>query len=284
MHIMWCGPVGSGKTYNAIADIVKDAGDFVVAPHGLVNIEALNAAIESLPRRDALEMFLRADGSFHWDGDGKALQEFRDLNDESAVAARCGTWFLDEAPMWLDARKFDALLPEARRKLLEHRKDDLLIISTAQDVSLIDKIFRLLADEIRVVRQSGFPFIGWFWPTCVRPTIICRHCGRVRRDGYGDDRGWRKRLGFGTFYMWDTFKAKDLIDAQDPTGEAIEPKKIGSGMRLFDVRIAAAYDTSKKLSEVATKALEARRRSAYRRAAPPQAARPQNALPLEQPF
>jgi len=258
MHIMWCGPVGSGKTYNAVADILKDAGDFIYAPPGVINIDAMNAAIDALPRKNVLEMFTRADGSYSWKGDGKELVEWRDFNE--LVDAKCGVLFLDEAPMWLDARKFDVLSPEARKKLLEHRKDDAMFISTAQDVSLIDKIFRLLCDQINVVRQSGFPFIGWIWPTCVRPTIVCRHCGRVRRDGYGDDRGWRKRLGFGTFYMWDSYKAKDLIDAQDPTGEKIEPKKIGGGMRLFDVRVAAAYDTSRKLSEVAQEALARRRR------------------------
>jgi len=255
---MWCGMVGSGKTYNAIADILKDAGDNIYAPPNLINIDEVNKYVDKeVTDGEYVQMYRMADGTY---GLGKKnLIEWKDFSDEEAVNAHCGVLFLDEAPMWLDARKFDVLSPEARRKLLEHRKDDILIISTAQDVALIDKIFRLICDEIRVVRQQGLPFIGWIWPLSVRPTIVCKNCGRVRRDGSGDDRGWKKIFGFGTMYMWNTFKAKDLIDAQDTTGEQIEPKKIGSGFRLFNQRVAACYDTSLKLSNVAETALASRR-------------------------
>jgi len=246
-HIMYVGPVGSGKTYNAVAHAIEDAGDFITTNQP-IDESRLNQWLVENPKK-AKEIFKLGDGLLG--KIAKKVVEWTTFGDDVAINARCGVLLIDEAPLWLDARKFDALSADARRKIIEHRKDDLLIISTAQDVAFIDKVFRLLCDEVRLVHQVSFPFIGWFWPTCVRPTIVCSHCGRIRRDGHGDDRGLKRWFGFGTFYSWSTFKAKDLIDSQDTTGETVEPKSIGGGWRLFDIRIAMIYDTSAKLSGVA---------------------------------
>jgi len=270
---MYVGPVGSGKTYNAVAHAVEDAGDLITTNTPIVETRltewlADNAALSA-------RLFALADGTT---GEfRKYVVQWSAFNDEVAIGARCGVLLIDEAPLWLDARKFDMLSGDARRKIIEHRKDDLVIISTAQDVAFIDKVFRLLCDEIRLVRQVSFPIIGWIWPTCKRPTIVCAKCGRVRRDGHGDDRGWRRVLGFGTFYTWTTFKAKDLIDAQDTSGEAAEAKSIGGGWRRFDIRVASLYDTSKKLSGVAKAAIGGGR--GHKGALAPVAAPPE-ALPI----
>jgi len=256
---MYVGPVGSGKTYNAVAHAIGDAGDFITSNTPIQELSLNEYLATSAKNVEA--MFTTAEGTIK-----EVLKKvvlWTTFSDEVAVGAKCGVLLIDEAPLWLDARKYDALSPDARRKIIEHRKDDLLIISTAQDVAFIDKVFRLLCDEIRLVRQVSFPFIGWIWPTCKRPTIVCSSCGRVRRDGHGDDRGIKRWFGFGTFYSWTTFKAKDLIDSQDTTGEKVEPKSIGSGNRLFDIRIAALYDTSRKLSALAA-AATARKRQAAR--------------------
>jgi len=256
-HHMYCGPVGSGKTFMAVRDALHDAGHFIVTNTPLAE-DGVAAFLNDLDGRELNDMFRRADGSV--EEVAKEVIVWKDFADPAAFDARCGVLLIDEAPLWLDARKYDSLSPEARMKIIEHRKDDLSIISTAQDVSFIDKVFRTLCDEIRLIRMSRLPFIGWIWPTCVRPTIVCRGCGRVRRDGAGDDRGFYKWLGFGTFYMWDSYKAKDLIDSQDVTGEAVaEAKRIGGGARLFDIRVADAYSTSMKLSQTAKDALAARR-------------------------
>jgi len=258
-HVMYVGPVGSGKTYMAVRDALLDAGDFIVTNQPLGEAEALSF-IEELPSREAKRMFELADGSMSDRAkDGKALVTWKDFADPSCFKSRCGVLLIDEAPLWLDARKYDSLSPEARMKIIEHRKDDVCIVSTAQDVAFIDKVFRQLCDEIRLVHMVRLPFIGWIWPTSVRPTIVCKDCGRVRRDGEGDDRGWRTWFGFGTAYAWEAFKAKDLLDAQDATGESVpEPKRLGTGMRLFDIRVAAAYSTGMKLSDTAKGALASR--------------------------
>jgi len=256
-HIMYVGPVGSGKTFNAIAEAIQDTGDFIVTNTPVSASEAHKWVMDHKKYRERLAT--RADGPH--DLHPKQIVEWKDFADKEVETARCGAFIIDEAPLWLDARKYDSLSPEARRKIIEHRKDDLAIISTAQDVAFIDKVFRLLCDEIRLVKMVRLPLIGWFWPTSVRPTIICRDCGRVRRDGAGDDRGVWSWFGFGTLYSWTSFKAKDLIDAQDTTGETIEPKSIGGGFRLFDIRIASAYSTSMKLSAAAAAALASRRYS-----------------------
>jgi len=265
---MYVGPVGSGKTYNAVAHAIEDAGDYIVTNQPIDQSRLIDW-LEGNPKK-AEQIFALADGTFA--KIMKKVIEWTAFNEDVAIDARCGVLLIDEAPLWLDARKFDALSGDARRKIIEHRKDDLLIISTAQDVAFIDKVFRLLCDEVRLVHQVSFLFIGWIWPTCVRPTIICRNCHRVRRDGHGDDRGIKKWFGFGTFYSWSTFKAKDLIDAQDTTGETVEPKSIGGGWRRFDIRIAAIYDTSAKLSGVAKAAGRRGEGAAPTAATPPQPA------------
>jgi len=257
---MYVGPVGSGKTYLATREALLDAGDFIVT-NTPFDHEATNRYYDELDKKNHERIFSRADGtvSSPFQIGGKQILNWLDFSEEACFRAKCGTLLIDEAPLWLDARKYDSLSPEARMKIIEHRKDDLTIVSTAQDVSFIDKVFRTLCDEIRLVRMVRLPFVGWIWPTSVRPTIVCRDCGRVRRDGKGDDRGIFKWFGFGTAYSWQAFKAKDLLEAQDATGDAVpEPKRLGTGLHLFDIRLAACYSTSLKLSDNAQAALRAR--------------------------
>lgn len=264
-HIMFVGPVGSGKTYMATREALLDAGDFIVT-NTPFDREATDQYFDQIGKKDHERIFMRADGSVSspFGIGGKQLLNWSDFAEDACFLAKCGTLLIDEAPLWLDARKYDSLSAEARMKIIEHRKDDLTLVSTAQDVSFIDKVFRTLCDEIRMVRMVRLPFIGWIWPTSVRPTIVCRDCGRVRRDGKGDDRGIFKMFGFGTAYSWQAFKAKDLLDAMDVTGESVpEPKRLGSGMSLFDIRIAACYSTSLKLSDKAKEAMAGRLRRNY---------------------
>jgi len=256
MHVMYVGPVGAGKTFNAVAEAVKDAGDTIVTNTDMDS----GRVMEWLRQKPKIfnTVFGRADGEIR--EVDKRIITWDDFSNEVVRDARCGVLLIDEAPLWLDARKYDSLSPDARRKIIEHRKDDLLIVSTAQDVAFIDKVFRLLCDEIRLVKSFPFPFIAWFVPTARRPTIVCKDCARVRRDGAGDDRGWKKWFGCATVYSWTTYRAIDLIEAQDTSGdsEQLEPKAIGRGWRLFDTRIAACYETSMKLSHKAAHALESR--------------------------
>jgi len=241
MHIMYVGSVGAGKTYCAVSEALKSSGDFIYTnqPFNLDSYQIFCSSLEV---------------------DKKTIVDWTDFSNEVVVDSHCGVLLIDEAPLWLDARKWDSLSPDARRKIVEHRKDDLIIISTAQDISFVDKVYRLLTDEVRLVRSISFPFIGWIWPYCKRPSIICSYCGKVRRDGVGDDSNWLKRLfGFGTFYRWNVYSPKILAQEQSVSGDEIsENRSLGSGRRLFDIRVANVYDTSKKLSQIASDAVKQR--------------------------
>lgn len=254
MHVMYVGPVGAGKTFCAVADALKDEGDYIITNQP-IDVEKLHAHLGL--RTD----LYREEDEKQIEEGGKVVKIWRDFKDECVRDARCGTLLIDEAPLWLDARKWDSLDDSARRKIIEHRKDDLYIVSTAQDVSFIDKVYRVLADEIRIVERKSLPIIGWIFPYSKRPTIICCHCGRVRRDGVGDNSSWwKKALGFGTYYRWDVFTPNILSQQQDAAGKELpQERRIGHGRRLFDIRIADVYDTSRKLSGVAAEALRDRR-------------------------
>lgn len=237
MHVMYVGAVGAGKTFCAVADAIEDKGDFIVS-----NVPM---AVD-----DQNELA------------GKTVDVWERFDDDAFINSRCGALVLDEAPLWLDARKFEMLSGHARRKIIEHRKDDLFIVSTAQHIAFIDKVFRILCDEVRLVERRWFPFIGWIWPKCVRPTIICKDCGRIRRDGEGDDSHFIKRLfGVGTYYRWSAYPVTVIGAEESAAGDALnEEKAVRKGRRLFDIHIASAYDTHAKLSPIAAAALRKKRR------------------------
>jgi len=149
MHVMFVGSVGAGKTYCAVWFAEKCFGSKVYS-----NIDL------KIPKKELIR----------W-------------NDFNAVKdATCGVLMIDEASMYLDSREFAKMDPIAKDLLKEHRKHHLRVVTTTQDVSFIDKIFRILCDEVRVTRRLSIPFIGWFWPDTVRPNIVCAHCGDVRVD------------------------------------------------------------------------------------------------------
>ena len=258
-HIMYVGGVGMGKTALAVYACQQDHGDNVFS-----NIP-LNQ--EYFPNPDRKGTF-------------KNIIEWIALDD--LEHATCGVWFMDEADMWLDSRKFSSLNDVARRKLKEHRKDDIRIISTTQHVSFVDRVFRILCDEVRVVSRRSWPFIGWIWPSCVRPDMNCPHCGRMRPDGMGDRHYWWQRwLGMGTVYTWDVYPASILGASEDASGKDLEreeeesvdeegnptrpSKRLGHGHKLFNMSFAGAYDTSAKASQAAHEAHMAEERKELER-------------------
>lgn len=245
-HIMYVGGVGTGKTYCAIAAALEDDGDYIVSNQPLrLDLMDKEFGVE-LPDRDVLtDQQVIDKGS-------KAVKTYQDFEDDAFKEAKCGVLFIDEAPLFMDARKWDSLSDEARSKIIEHRKDDIDVYSTAQHVSFVDKLFRIMTDEVRLVRKESWPLLGYLWPHSVRPTIWCQ-CGRMRRDGVGDESAWWKRLlGFGTIYRWRIYSPTILGDEQDIAGTDLpESAELGSGRRLFDIRLARIYDTGHKLSGVA---------------------------------
>lgn len=228
MHIIFTGAVGCGKTNLAVQECIRDDGDFIYS-----NIGLNQDLVDKVSKRP------------------KKVVEYD--NFEQLKEAVCGAWLVDEAHLFLDARKYDSLDQFAKRKLIEHRKDDLAVYSTTQDLSFIDKVFRVLADEVRVVSRFSLPLVGFIWPRSRRPSIICKHCNRYRRDGIGDDSTWWKRcLGFGTVFRWKVYPPTIIKEAEQASGEDIEDIKCkGVGWRLFDIRFASTYDSGAKVSEKA---------------------------------
>jgi len=217
---MYVGAVGQGKTYNAVACAARWPGEFVYANMDLV-----------IPGKECIKWV-----------------DFDEVKDSV-----CGTLLIDEADMWLNSREFASLSPHARTLIKEHRKHHLRIVTTTQDVSFIDKVFRKLCDEVRVVKKVSLPVIGWFKPDCVRPSLKCPHCKATRTDdGVGDhDPWWGRWFGFGTIYFWNVYPPSILGEIEGNLSQELERKEIppiGSGWAWFSQKIAGFYDTSAKAS------------------------------------
>jgi len=220
--ILIVGSVGAGKTYNAVAQIAKNKDK------GYQNVYANMDMMH-----DKLLIHKWLDPA-----------ELKDAN--------CGYVLVDEADMWFNSRNYAQLDETFRNLLKEHRKHHLRIIYTTQHLSMIDKIMRIFLDEVWLVKKVSFPIIGWIWPKCVRPDIVCHHCGLVRiDDGRGDrDTPLKRWLGFGTFYVWSVYPTSSLRDEEDMQEiEEMDVKRKGWGVRLFDLEIARMYDISEKVSE-----------------------------------
>jgi len=219
---MFVGAVGQGKTYNAVRFAVESPGDNIFANLPLQFPETYKINVHK------------------W-------TDFAEIKD-----ATCGTLFIDEADMWLNSREFAKLDNTARDVLKEHRKHHLRIVTTTQHVSFVDRIFRILCDEVRVVKKVSLPFVGWLNPDCVRPSITCRHCRVVRTDdGIGDHyKWWGRTLGFGTLYFWNVYPPTILGEDESATAETVEQKiePTSRGWCFYSNRIAAMYDTSARAS------------------------------------
>jgi len=219
---MYAGAVGSGKTLGALKFVLECPGNNVYA-----NMDI------NLPEPKKLVRWSRFDA-------------IRD--------ATCGVLLIDEASMFLDAREFAKLDPTIKDLIKEHRKHHLRIVTTTQDVSFIDKMFRILCDEVRVMRRVSLPFIGWFWPDCVRPDIVCQVCKDVRiDDGIGDRNKWYGRwFGFGTIYHYKVYPPTILGEQEDASGSELERKQIqplSTGWFAWSTfKFLGLYDTSAKVS------------------------------------
>lgn len=261
---LYVGPVGSGKTYCAWAHAVSDRGKTIW--HNLVDKQA----DESVAGYRRLWWPWLGLG---FDRKPRKLVFWDDFNDEFAQS-HCGVILGDEIHLWLDARKWDEMNPSARRKISEHRKDDLRLIFTAQHVSFVDRVYRILCDEVRVVSEWSVPFIGWFYWPCRRKSLFCPKCGE--RMTRGDDSLIKKILGFGTFYFWRVWPPAVLGAMDEATDKSLmeqKSKKLkprGIGIRLFRQHVADTYATYSKLSTAAAQALSRRgKRAAKKTLAPP---------------
>lgn len=171
----------------------------------------------------------------------------------------CGVVYVDECDMYFNSRKFQNLSDEAREFIKERRKHHCRMVMTTQNVSFVDKVFRTLASQVRIVRRLSLPFVGHIWPWSVRADVVCKFCKKVRLDdGIGDQSTrFRRWLGFGTVFFWTAWSPDVLGETESTKAEEIEaqderraqPKVLGRGMHLFDSRVAALYDTSSRISQ-----------------------------------
>lgn len=229
---MYAGGVGSGKTLGALKFMLDSWGENVYA-----NLDL------NLP-------------------EGKKLIRWRDFNE--VKEATCGTLIIDEASMLMDAREFAKLDHSIKDLLKEHRKHHLRIVTTTQDVSFVDKMFRVLCDEVRVMKKVSLPFIGWFWPDTIRPDIVCQVCKEVRiDDGKGDRSTWWGRwFFFGTIYIYAVYPPTVLGKEEDASGAELERKNIlprSTGWFAWSTKkFGSLYNTSDKVSHDARHFREAR--------------------------
>lgn len=233
--ILFVGGVGSGKTLLMLDEVRRDfelSGAKYLYTNHPVNSSALPPGVQVVD----------------W-SDMASTHDFV-----------CGAWVLDECDNWLNSRKASLLSDDARTKIKEHRKDHLRAYFTTQHTSMVDRVFRFFFDEVRVVERVSIPFLGFFFPSMIRPTLRCAHCGMVRPDGVGDNEGWRRYLGFATVFFWKVYPPDVLGEIESTNASVIEERAgrasqepLKTGWRFFNNRMIQIYDTSHK---TARRALE----------------------------
>lgn len=152
--------------------------------------------------------------------------------------AMCGLVIIDEGAIKLAAREWELLDKRVRQWLMEHRKYHCDIVTTTQDVRFIDKIFRVLSDEVRVVTMERKWFRYGRRSKSARPDMVHSVCGDVTVKG---DTGRLARLfGWVTYFRWECYNASDLIGE---VSSQFEPLPFDSGGRWFNIDVANSYDT-----------------------------------------
>lgn len=177
----------------------------------------------------------------------------------------CWYRWLDEAQKYFPARKFKDADEVALAAVAEERKDDAWTAYTVQALRNLDVLVSGFCDSVALVKIHSFPLIGFVWPSCVRPRIVCRHqdCDpeeHTRRDGEGDTAAWWRRwLGYGTVISWtlvdpDVFNKGRTLDGSaqpEPMDDAKAAKRgvirVRGGMCLFDRELADCFDSGQKI-------------------------------------
>jgi len=183
----------------------------------------------------------------------RTWRQWRTIQELTSIT--CSSIIWEEIHLWLNSRKIAEMPDEVRDWISEHRKKHVRIYANTQHISFLDRIFRILADEICLVSKWSIPILGWICPSCVRPDVICGYCGEIRQDdGIGDRNGWRKWFGFGTVFFWWAYPASVLKDIESANGQGIEMQSMaipcGFGFKFFNKNLIY-NDTSAELSKLA---------------------------------
>lgn len=231
MIVFYVGGVGSGKTYA----LARQA-------HRVVRLRRYNVTANFTIRLPENINFT----------------EWNQPEDDAFKNLKCGFHLTDEAGIFFDSRKHKSLSDDARRKAIEHRKDDCHMFMAVQTMRYVDAVFRGIAGTVaRVMTSVKVPFLGWFFPRSRILTKKCQHgCDEVPLDVVPDDLGWRKWFGFGTIFIWRQYPAADLMEegADDqalrggraPGATPLLPQKVGWFM--YDQVVGASYESHEKIS------------------------------------
>lgn len=150
------GRPGTGKTYNAVREILKllDKGFFVWS-----NIWIDWEGYEEKKKwwKDIL-IKLRIKKGYRSYPESN-LKYWKKLEDLWTIEQ--GIIFMDEAHVYINARRWKDMPEEMERKLAQHRKDGLHIICTVQSVNRLDTIFRELIDYWYVYQNNLLWFTRW---------------------------------------------------------------------------------------------------------------------------
>jgi len=224
-HIMVCGAVGSGKSVHA---------------QYLIDQQFLRRQDDRKPLASE-HLFSTVPLSGH---DVKC----QTLGHSEVYSAHCGVLFIDELQLYLGARDWEKMSTDAKDFWTRHRHYDITIISTTQHPSFVDKMCRILTDEVRLLSLVSLPFVGWLFPSSVRPPDPCRcacaeTCDHPRRDALGDRHTWWQRwFGFGSMFVWRVYPpsilgGEEMLKPQDLALAGKMPKSIG--FQLFSMKWAA---------------------------------------------
>jgi len=154
--IAYSGRPGTGKTYSAVREILKKLNSGY-SVHSNIWID-WNGKRE---RRTSFKRLLfRLGLKRKWnDYPAENLKYWKRLEDLWNIES--GIIFMDEAHVYINARRWKDMPEEMERKLAQHRKDGLHIYCTVQSVNRLDTIFRELIDYWYVCQNNFFWFTRW---------------------------------------------------------------------------------------------------------------------------
>lgn len=222
----YVGKTGSGKTYLAIAEALRLAKKHKVKIHTNIAIKSPLVAK-------------------HWD-----------FADPQIFAQEHCITVMDEMGLTVNARNYQKTPQQASDFAILNRKQDVFAHCTVQSLKYVDVMYREQDFEVWLPSRRGLPFMGWLFPWSRVRTKLCA-CGRVPWDVKPDDRGWRKWLGFGTYFWVPVFRLSDLSSdgkvSAAQAGKTENPQEGFSVIRppaprrirmfVYDQNVADAYDT-----------------------------------------
>jgi len=152
----YSGRPGAGKTYSAVKEIKKLLSQgFKVWSNIWIDWDGYEEK-KTIWKKVLMKIGLKK----KWKRYGKEnLKYWKKLEDLWELES--GIIFMDEAHVYINARRWKDMPEEMERKLAQHRKDGLHIICTVQSVNRLDTIFRELIDYWYVCQNNFFWFTRW---------------------------------------------------------------------------------------------------------------------------